>query len=379
MEKLRILAMNWRDVTHPWAGGAELFIHEVMKRLARWGHEVVLLCGCYRGCRRDDEIEGVRIIRAGGPYTVYLYAVREYLSSLRKMDYDVVVDSINGVPFFTPLYVRKPVVAVMHHLVRDIFFKELPMPLALIGYLSERSIPMIYRDALFIAVSEGTMRDLMDLGIPRNRVKIVYNGIDRDKYKPGLAPKSPYPHIVYLGRIKRYKNVDHILRAIKLIVNEKNIRNIKLTIAGRGDHEPLRRLAGELGVARYVEFLGEVSEDEKIRLLNRAWIYVTASHREGWGIAVIEANACGAPAVAYDVPGLRDSIKHMDTGILVPYGDIKALAEAIAELVTNHELREKLSRNAIEHAGKFSWDDTARSFLNVLMEALNRGLSTDTG
>ena len=366
METLKILVMNWRDITHPQAGGAEAYIHEASKRWVKWGHEVTLLCGKYDGCKEDDEIDGVEIIRRGGPFTVYLHAVKEYLLNLRKRNYDIVIDDINGVPFFTPLYVRKPKIAVMHHLVKDIFFKELPWHKAVLGYTAEKTIPLIYRNTPFIAVSESTMEDLVKFGILKENVNVICNGIDQGVYKPNPHSKSPHPHIIYLGRIKQYKNLDHILRTMKLIVDSNKLDDVKLTIAGRGDYQELERAVAELSLDGHVDILGEVSDSKKIELYNNAWIYTSASSREGWGLTLTEANACGTPAIAYRVPGLKDSIIEGETGLLVPFGDIDALADGIMRVLSDDGLREELSRNAIKWAKRFSWERAAEEFFNIV-------------
>ena len=166
--------------------------------------------------------------------------------------------------------------------------------------------------------------------------------------------------------IKQYKNLAHLLRAMKIIVDAKQLNDVKLTIAGRGDFEELKKAVAELGLSEYVELLGEVSDKEKVELFNRAWIYVTTSSREGWGLTAIEANACGTPAIAYNVPGLRDSIIEGETGLLAPSGDVDALGEAILRILTDNGLREKLSRGAVEWAKRFNWDRTASEIMNVI-------------
>ena len=368
---MKILIMNWRDITHPQAGGAEAHIHEAVKRWVKWGHEVTLLCGRYEGCKEDDEIDGVGIIRRGGPFTVYLHAVKEYLWNLRKRNYDVVIDDINGVPFFTPLYIRRPKIAIMHHLVKDIFFKELPWHKAIFGYIAEKTLPLIYHNTPFIAVSRSTKEDLVRFGIPEENVDVVYNGIDNGVYRPNPHSKSPYPHIVYLGRIKQYKNLDHLLRAMKIIVDSNKLDDVKLTIAGRGDYQELEHVVAELGISEYVTLFGEVSDSKKIELYNNAWISASMSTREGWGLTVIEANACGTPAIAYNVPGLSDSIVDGETGLLVPFGDVKALAESILRVLTVDRLRSRLSSGAIEWAKKFDWEQMAKEVLRVVEIALD--------
>ena len=358
---MKILMFNWRDITHPWAGGAEKYLHEIGKRLAK-KHEVTLFCGSYSEAQDREEIDGIEIIRSGGKFTIYIHAAIKYLSKLKRRDYDVVVDGINGVPFFTPLYSKKPIVAVIHHIVGwKIFRRELPLPLAVVGYLCERSIPYIYRNCKFATVSESTKEELRRFGIEENKITVIPNGIDLN---PRLGKKSERPRIIYFGRIKNYKRLDHVLKAFSIVRQE--ISDAELIIAGRGKTTHLKNLARSLDIERSVIFVGEASEKQKIEILSSSWIYVIASTKEGWGVSVIEANACGTPAVAYDVPGLRDSIKHSYNGLLVEDCNVKALASAIINLIEDNELRKKLSKNAVEWAKRFSWDRSAEMFERVV-------------
>lgn len=363
---MKILIFNWRDITNPWAGGAEKYIHEIGKRLAK-KHEVSLFCSRYPGALEKEEIDGIEIIRSGGRFTTYIHAAMKYLGSLRKMDYDVIVDDINGVPFFTPLYSRKPIVAIIHHIAGwEIFRRELPLPLAIIGYLCERSVSYVYKNCKFVTVSDSTKEELKKFGIRENNITVIPNGIDLN---PHLGEKSEKPLMIYFGRIKNYKRIDHVLKAFSIV--KRKIPDVKLVIAGRGDVTNLRNLAKNLNIDGSVMFMGEVNEGQKIEILSSAWVYVIASTKEGWGISVIEANACGTPAIAYDVPGLRDSIKHGYNGLLVEDGNIEALADAIVNLIKDDDLREELSRNAIEWAEQFSWDKSTEKFEKVIRSAVD--------
>ncbi len=181
--------------------------------------------------------------------------------------------------------------------------------------------------------------------------------------------KSECPTVVYVGRIKAYKRLDHLIKAFKIVKDE--VENCKLIIAGKGNQKPLKKLAFELGFNSSVEFYGEVSEDEKLRLLREAWVFVSPSMKEGWGITVIEANACGTPAVAYDVAGLHDSVQDGVTGLLVDNGNVKALAQTIIEVIEDEMLRLRLSKNALEYVKGFSWDRSSEEFLTVLELVVN--------
>jgi len=360
--------MNWRDISHPEAGGCELHLHEITKRLAKWGHDITLFCGAYEGSKEEEVVDGIRVIRKGGPYTVYFRSALDYIFRLRKKRFDIVVDDINGVPFFTPFYIGRPKLAILHHLVKDIFFRELPVPLRPVAYLAERSIPVYYGRTKFVTVSDSTKNEMIAAGIPSDNIHVIHNGISGD-YSPDKNNRSQFPHLVYLGRLKAYKQLDHLLKVVGILKND--FKRLHLSIAGTGDaEEDLKKKAGELGIGNMVDFLGFISEKEKVELLQSGWLFVTPSEKEGWGLTVIEANACGLPTVGYDVPGLRDSIKKDKTGLLVENMEPKYLAEGVRELLSNDGRREKMAENALKWSENFSWDKTARRFLDLISEEM---------
>jgi glycosyltransferase involved in cell wall biosynthesis len=370
MKRFKILIFNWRDITHPWAGGAELHIHELAKRWVKHGHTVSLFCARYEGAKSFEELDGIEIIRKGGKFSVYLAAVWAYMTQLRKREYDLIVDDINGIPWFTPVFTRKPKVAIMHHLVKGIFFKELPLLLALIGYSIEACLPFVYRKTPFITVSESSKQELVTVGIPEKHITIVNNGIDHRLYKPNEYSKSPFPHILYLGRLRDYKRLDLLVKAMPSIINE--IPDVKLSIVGTGEAEDnLKTLTTDLRLADSITFYGYADEEEKVEFLQNAWLFVSPSEKEGWGLTVIEANACGTPAVAFDVPGLQDSIKDGQTGLLVADGESDALAVTIVKLLKDDTLRAELGMAALNYAQQFNWDKTAEEFMAVLERVVN--------
>lgn len=366
---MKILIFNWRDISSPFAGGAEVYLHQIARRLAD-NHEIVIYCGRYAGCLKDEHIEGIRVIRQGNRFSLYIWAFFDYLFKLRKERFDVIIDSINGFPFFTPLFIRRPKVTIIHHLVkRGIFFRELSLPLATIAWGAERMIPFVYHKTPVVTVSQSSMAELIDFGIPEHRIRAIPNAVD-DTIK-GAGPKtaiekSENPSIIYLGRIKGYKQLDHLLRAFALVADR--LPQAELTIAGRGDYSQLEKLVAELGLGPSVRLIGEVSEEEKIGLLKRAWLFATTSLKEGWGVSVLEANACYTPAIAYNVPGLRDAIKDTETGLLIPAGDIEKLGQAIISVLSNAEWIERLGLNAQHWASTFDWARSAENFLQVLKE-----------
>jgi len=378
---MRILWLNWRDVSHPLAGGAEVYTHEIARRLAAWGHEVVLITSRPGGSPAEEFIDGYRVLRAGGRYTVYLRA-REIYRRLRSQGWapDVVVDEVNTVPFFTPLYVGEPIAVLIHQLCRECWRYAIHPLAEPLGWALERGFHRIYvesarrgRVRAVVTVSPSTGRDLVELGYPWDMIYIVYNGIDWELYKGcGELGGEKQDLAVYVGRITPYKRLEDLIRAWSIVEQEE--RSARLVIAGRAEPrylEKLQSLARRSGLER-VEFRTNISLQEKMLLLARAKVLVYTSAREGWGQAVLEAAACRTPAVAYNVPGLRDSVKHMETGILVEPGDTEQLARALTWLLTDNNLRDKLAENAYEYAQSFNWDGTAANFLKVIGKVVDR-------
>jgi glycosyltransferase involved in cell wall biosynthesis len=356
---MKILVFNWRDILNPEAGGAEVHLHEIFTRIAQEA-DITLISSRFKEAPKSETVDGIKIIRVGNKFLFNFAALWHYMTRLKRANFDIIVDDINKVPLFTPLYVKKPVLAILHHINEKTLFKELPLPMALYIYFAEKLIPIFYKKAPFIVVSNSTKAELIGMGIPSANINLIYNAIEHGRFAP--RTKSPQPQVVYFGRVKRYKQVDHLLQAFRLV--KEQIPDARLVVAGKGDDYPrLERLIKKWHLESHIKLVGEVSEAEKIKILQRAWVFVTASMKEGWGITVIEANACGTPAIAYDVPGLRDCIRHGETGLLVPYGDIERLAKATVRLLGNSELREKLSLSAVNWASTFSWEKSADEFM----------------
>jgi len=348
-------------------GGAEVFTYEVAKRWVRAGHEVTLFTSEFPNCKSEEVVDGVRVVRAGGKYSVYWKAKTYYRKRFSKESYDVVIDEINTRPFLTPKFVDngERIIALIHQLAREYWFYETPFPISYIGYyFLEKRWLRNYVNVPTVTVSESTRQDLLSLGF--KRVFVVPEGLNFTPLSE-IPEKEDFPVVVYAGRLKRAKRPDHALRAFK-IVKEK-FPNAELWIIGDGPfRKDLERMAGE-----GVNFFVGLSNEERRRLLARAWVLVNPSAREGWGLNVIEANALGTPCVAYDVAGLRDSVRNGETGLLVPNGDVEVLANAIIKVLSDDGLRERLSRNAIKWAGRFSWDKTAEEFLKVFGSVVGGG------
>jgi len=341
---VRILLVNWNDRENPHAGGAETHLHEIFGRLARGGHTIDLVASGWPGAAREAQLDGLRVHRAGGRHTFALRARGVVRRLLRASRYDVVVEDVNKLPLFLPTLTDRPFCALVPHLFGATAFREATWPIASVVWVAERPIPWVYRRAWFHAISESTREDLVRRGVRRERIEVIYPGVDATWFAPDAAePRAREPTFLYVGRLKRYKGVEIALRA--LAVARQARPDVILEIAGGGDDRPrLERLAGTMGLGAAARFLGFVSETEKRRLLRRAWAVVLTSPKEGWGISNVEAAACGTPALASDSPGLRESVRHGETGFLVPHGDTRALADQMLALAADPTLRARLGR-----------------------------------
>lgn len=370
---MRILLVNWNDRENPHAGGAEVHLHEIFGRLAHRGHVIDLLASGWPGARREAELDGLRVHRAGGRYSFALRARGEVRRLLKANRYDVVVEDINKLPLFLPGITDRPFCALVPHLFGTTAFLEASWPIAAVVWAAERPIPRAYRRAWFHAISESTGDDLVRRGVPRERVEVIYPGVDAAWYAPDPAEsRLREPTFLYVGRLKRYKGVEIALRALALARQARP--DIVLQIAGGGDDRArLERVARTLGLEGAARFLGFVSEEDKRRLLRRAWAVVLASPKEGWGISNVEAAACGTPALASDSPGLRESVRHGETGFLVPHGDARALAGRMLELAADQELVARLGKGARAFAEELTWDRAARATEAHLQRIIAQG------
>jgi glycosyltransferase involved in cell wall biosynthesis len=360
---LNLLVVNWQDRLNPQAGGAEIHLHEIFGRLAQRGHRVTLLVSGWAAAPCRVHIDGMEVHRTGGRHTFSIAAPRYYRRHLMERNYDVVIEDLNKVPVFAPMWAHTKTMLLVHHLFGATAFQEASFQMASATWLLERPLPLLYRKVPVEAVSASTKDDLVMRGFDADNITVIENGVDVAFYSPA-APSAEdsrrfdEPTVLYLGRLKKYKRVDLIMRAIARLRLEGT--TVKLIIAGKGDAaEALTSLASELGINDLVEMRGFVSEDDKRELFRRTWAHVLTSPKEGWGISNLEAAGCGTATIASDAPGLRDSVRDGETGFLVPHGDITALADAIKRITVDTALRDRLGRNAREFAQRFTWDRAA--------------------
>jgi glycosyltransferase involved in cell wall biosynthesis len=356
---VNILLVNWQDVRNPQAGGAEIHLFEIFSRLAGRGHRVRLVCSNWAGGAARETVQGVEVHRIGGRHSFALQARRAVRRALAAEPADVVCEDINKLPLFLAGMTPLPFCAIIPHLFGSTAFEEAAWPMAATVWLAEQPLPRAYRRAGYHAISESTRDDLVARGVDGHHIRVIHPGVDCVRYHPDPAVgRTADPTFVYVGRLKRYKGVDLAIRALAPARQQRP--ELRLDIAGGGDYlDALKDLARETGQADAVRFLGFVSEEEKVRLFRTAWANVFPSPKEGWGITVMEAAACGTPSIASDSPGLRDSVRAGTTGWLVPHGDAAALSQRYLALAGDRGLVDRFGVQARQHAERLTWDAAA--------------------
>jgi glycosyltransferase involved in cell wall biosynthesis len=354
----RVLILTWRDSRHPEGGGSERYVEEVARGLAGRGAAVTMFCSAHGRAPAEETVDGVRYVRRGGRLSVYLHGLRH----LARERPDVVVDVQNGVPFFSRLLVRRPVV-LLHHVHREQWPVVFGPRLARVGWwLESRVAPRVYRRCRYVTVSAATRAELAELGVRGARVSVIPNGAD--PAPPTSAPKSPVPRLTVVGRLVPHKRVEHAVDALARL--RERWPDLRLDVVGQGWWaEEVAAYARRLGVADAVTLHGWVDEQTKHELLAASWVHLCPSVKEGWGIAVLEAGAHGVPTVAYrSAGGTAESVRDGETGLLAD--DLDDFVAQVEMLIGKDELRAELGEAARTHAGSFSWPATAAAFADHL-------------
>ncbi len=368
---MKLVAVNWRDLKNPDAGGAEVHLQEILSRMVARGHEVTLFSANFAGGREEENYDGIRVIRRGSWYNanyILPVAIRSYLN---EHDCDLVIEDINKIPFFLPVFVKPRVLAVVPHLFGGTVFRETNPLFASYVWMWERFIPFVYETCRFVSISSSTKEDLIRRGIAENRIEVSLCGLDHSTYRllDGVE-RFDDPTIIHFGRIRKYKGIDTVIKAF--IEVRKKIKSAKLIIVGDGPARPdLETFAAKLELGDSIRFLGTVETNTLIDLLNRSHLFINASSKEGWGLTVVEASACGVPVIASDRPGLKDSVKHGETGFLVEYGRPKAFADKAVELLSDRNKWQAMSAAALEWARSLTWERTADEMEQIFLREVS--------
>ncbi|MFC4146835.1 glycosyltransferase family 4 protein [Micromonospora mangrovi] len=365
-----VLFLNWRDTRNPEGGGSEVYVERVAAELVARGHRVTIFCAAHRAAPAEEtNADGVRLVRRGGRHTVYAWAALCYLAgivglgplSARRSGRrpQVLVDVCNGLPFLSPLWTRRPVLNLVHHVHREQWPVVLGRWAARFGWWVESWLAVrVYRNCRYVTVSEATRTELATLGVTTERVTVVHNGT------PELprtdTPRASYPLLVALGRLVPHKRVEVALKAVAELADE--LPGLRLVVAGQGWWEPhLRQVADELGIADRVEFRGFVTEEEKASLLAAAWVALTPSLKEGWGLTIVEAGAAGTPTVAFrDAGGVAEAMVDGVSGLLAE--DVDDYVAKVRQLLCDDTARERMGAAAREHAASFTWPAAGERF-----------------
>ena len=317
-----------------------MFTEEIARRWAAWGHDVTLFTAAFKGGLPQETVAGVQIIRRGSELTLYFQAFNYYRQEA-KNQFDLIIDEINAIPFFTPLYTRKDTRAHttfwIHHICRKQWFYETRFPISPVGYILEPLALALYRNIPGMALSASTQRELMAIGHKQANLEIMPKGISfAPVSKIDWSLKAATPTFIYVGRIISHKRVHHIIEAFAATLRKWPSARLQIVGHGGSDYtQHLHDLCNQLGISNAVEFCGFVSEEVKLDLMSRAHALLVASLGEGWGLTVTEANAMGTPAIVYDVKGLRDSVRHNETGLITSENTPQGLAELMQQFLAD--------------------------------------------
>jgi len=371
-----VLLLCWRDTGHPQGGGSETYLQRIGSQLAADGVEVTLRTARYPGAPRRETLDGVRISRAGGRYGVYvraglaMVAARVGLGPLRHVRPDVVVDSQNGIPFLARLAFGRRSVVLVHHCHREQWPVAGPVMSRVGWFVESRLSPRLHRDNQYVTVSLPSARDLVDLGVDGHRVAVVRNGLDEAPAETLTQPRSGTPRVAVLSRLVPHKQIEDVLDAVAELL--PRTPDLHLDVVGGGWwHDRLVAHAARLGITDAVTFHGHVDDRTKHEVLQRCWVHVLPSRKEGWGLAVTEAAQHAVPTIGYrSSGGLTDSIVDGVTGLLVD--DHPELVSRLDRLLSDHVLREQLGIKAQLRSGEFSWRQSADA-MRVVLESVVEG------
>jgi glycosyltransferase involved in cell wall biosynthesis len=368
---MNILILNWRDTKNPKNGGAELVTLEHAKAWVKAGHKVTWFTSKFKHAKTEGNVNGVRIVRGGNFITVYLLAPIFYLFSGQK--FDLVIDQIHGLPFFTPLYVRKPKIAFIHEVADEIWDYMFPFPINKIGKLIEPLYFMLYKNVVFWTGANSTINDLKKYGI-KSRNCTVINCPASNKSLNSLPLKEKVPTFIFVSRVVKMKGIEEVIRAFFYILRE--LKDTKLWIVGDGEKdyvEELKETMRSFSIAPKVKFFGQVSEQKKLELMKKAHILLHASVKEGWGLVVIEAASQATPSVVYDVSGLRDSVKNGKTGVVLSENSAKEMAREAVALIKDKRRYQAFQKNALQWAKSLTWDKATQQSLDLINKVVKNG------
>jgi glycosyltransferase involved in cell wall biosynthesis len=369
----RVRFVAWRDLGDPEAGGSELHAHMIASRWAAAGIDVTCRTSAVSGAAQLTTRDGYRVLRRAGRYAIFPGAAWEGMRMGHRPG-EALVEIWNGMPFLSPLWYRGPRLVFLHHVHAEMWGMVLPSALARAGNTVERHLaPRFYRTSRVVTLSESSRTEIVDaLGLPRDNVTVAPPGIDA-RYTPGEHRSGP-PLVVAVGRLVPVKRFDILMRALALA--KASVPELQAVIVGEGYERPaLEALRTQLGAADWLHLPGRVEDDELVSWYRRAWLVASTSQREGWGMTLTEAAACGTPAVATAIAGHADAVLNGESGLLVDRtaaNGVVDFADALTRVLTDDVLRSRLSKGALSRAASFTWDATARRALEALAQETDK-------
>jgi glycosyltransferase involved in cell wall biosynthesis len=355
----RVHVLAWRDLDDPDAGGSEVHADQFMSRWATAGLDITHRTSFAAGQPHEVDRRGYHVVRRGGRNSVFPRTVVSKV--LHPHRYDALVEVWNGVPWFSPVWCRKPRVTFLHHVHGPMWDQMLPGPLASFGRaLEARIAPPFYRRTATITPSEATRDELLELGFSASRVTAVNNGVD-EMFRPG-GTKALAPTVVCVGRLAPVKRQDALIAAA--VEAKRRVPDLQLVLVGDGPLRPtLEARITALRAEDWIRMPGRLEHAELIELYQHAWVVASASLAEGWGLTLTEAAACGTPAVATDINGHRSSVVDGVTGVLAP---LERLGDALADVLLDDRRRERMGQDALARARTLTWEASARGVLEAL-------------
>lgn len=365
---MKILLLNWKDIKNPSAGGAEILTHELAKGFVKKGHIVYMFSSKFKKSKKFEIIDGVKIYRGG------TINIRNFFNSVQFKAYlfyktqmegkiDIVIDEIHGVPFYTPLYIKEPKIALICEVANDIWDKMFSFPWNILGKYNEKFSLYLYKKLPFLTISNSTKNDLILKDI--KNITVLPMGITRTKHK--IFKKENSPTIIYVGRLNKMKGIEDGILAFSLVL--KKYKNAKLWIVGRGEEKYvlyLKNLTKKHNITSSVFFWDFITEEKKFELMSKAHIIAVPSIREGFGLIVPEAGSVGTPAVVYDVPGLKDIVSNNINGIVVQKKSYEALAKGIIKILSDKKLYANLTNGAKKSSEQYRWSNTVKVCISII-------------
>ncbi|MDP2638343.1 MAG: glycosyltransferase family 4 protein [Candidatus Levybacteria bacterium] len=368
---MKILVFNWRDIKNPSSGGAEILTHEMEKRWVKEGHSVTHFSSFFSSAKKEELIDGVKILRRGHAdarflfWSVHFFAFIYYFKYFRN-NFDIVIDEIHGLPFFTPLYIKEKKVALICELANELWFILYGSLFGSIGRIIEvLYIKIFYKNTIFATISDSTKKELIKNGVEKNKIHILPMGINTQSVKK--TAKETIPSVVYIGRLSKAKGIEDAILSVNILKSKGE--KIRLTVVGRGDKDYslyLKSFCKELNIQDNVEFLGYISEKEKFETIASSHILVSPSAKEGFGLTIPEAGSMGVPSVVYNSLGLSDIVIDHKTGLICQQNTPENLADNINILLKDKILYKTLSEGARKESLRYNWDRTAEKMLTIL-------------